>query len=164
MITGINHVGLSVTNLDRSIKFYRDAFHLEVIAEQPFSGGLYEQIMGLPGTSGRAALMKNGSLQLELFEFCSPQPKSRERLRSVHEYGISHFCVEVVDIEEEYDRLKRYGVSFHCAPLDFRGEAKATYGRDPDGNIFELWERGSVERSKSRRQATGALGCSSTTP
>lgn len=52
--------------------------------------------------------------------------------------GITHFCVEVSDIESEYERLKAAGASFHCPPLDFSGEAMATYGRDPDGNVFEL--------------------------
>jgi len=140
MITRLNHAGISVSNLGRSIQFYHDAFGLEVVVQAPFSGKLYEQILGLPGASGRVALMKNGNLQLELFEFSSPRPVSRADPRSVHEHGISHFCVEVTEIEEEYTRLVACGVSFHCAPLDFGGVAKATYGRDPDGNVFELWQ------------------------
>jgi predicted enzyme related to lactoylglutathione lyase len=46
----------------------------------------------------------------------------------------------VEDIERVYRQAKASGARFHCAPLDFGGEARATYGRDPDGNIFELWE------------------------
>jgi hypothetical protein len=30
------------------------------------------------------------------------------------------------------------GAVFHCPPQDFGGAVKATYGRDPDGNVFEL--------------------------
>ena len=31
------------------------------------------------------------------------------------------------------------GVNFHCPPQDF-GSVKATYGRDIDGNVFEIQE------------------------
>ena len=43
---------------------------------------------------------------------------------------------------ENIKRLMEAGVSFHCPPIDFSGIAKATYGRDPDGNVFELREIG----------------------
>ena len=41
--------------------------------------------------------------------------------------------------EKEYNRLLDNGVAFHSAPKDF-GQVKATYGRDCDGNIFEIQE------------------------
>lgn len=142
MIRGLNHVGISVEDLDRSIRFYREAFGLEVIERCAFSGELYENILALPGARGRVALLRKGNLQIELFEFAPAQPSRSPRKRSVAEPGISHFCVETSDIESEYERLSACGASFHCPPLDFAGAAKATYGRDPDGNVFELWERG----------------------
>jgi len=142
MIRGLNHVGISVADLDRSIRFYRQAFGLEVVERCAFSGELYEKILALSGARGRVALLRKGNLQLELFEFAPAQrARSHERL-SVAELGISHFCVETSEIESEYERLRGCGASFHCPPLDFAGLAKATYGRDPDGNVFELWERG----------------------
>lgn len=142
MIRGFNHVGISVADLDRSIRFYREAFGLEVIERCAFSGELYQKILALSGARGRVALLRNGNLQLELFEFAAPQGVRRPEERSVAELGISHFCVDTSDIESEYVRLQGCGASFHCPPLDFDGRAKATYGRDPDGNVFELWERG----------------------
>lgn len=142
MILGLNHVGISVSDLDRSIRFYREAFGLEVIERCAFSGELYEKILALPDIRGRVALLRKGNLQLELFEFAPVRRVSSAEERSVAELGISHFCVDTCDIESEYERLKVCGASFHCPPLDFGGLAKATYGRDPDGNVFELWERG----------------------
>ena len=40
---------------------------------------------------------------------------------------------------DEYDRLLKNGVEFHSPPQNF-GQVKATYGRDCDGNVFELQE------------------------
>ena len=45
----------------------------------------------------------------------------------------------MVDIDKEYERLAAAGMRFHCAPVQ-NGDAKMTYGRDPDGNVIELLE------------------------
>ena len=47
--------------------------------------------------------------------------------------------LDVTNIEDEYERLLKNGVKFHSPPQDF-GEVKATYGRDIDGNVFEIQE------------------------
>jgi catechol 2,3-dioxygenase-like lactoylglutathione lyase family enzyme len=140
VIIGLKHVGISVADLDRSIAFYRDLMGMEVVVDMKFDGELYETILGLPGSFGRVALLKSGNLELELFEFSRPVPSRQDPDYPVSDTGITHFCIEVVDIEPLYERLRAAGVPFHCPPLDWRGVAKATYGRDPDGNVFELLE------------------------
>jgi hypothetical protein len=45
----------------------------------------------------------------------------------------------VVDVDAEYERLKAAGMTFHCPPQGMSG-IRATYGRDPDGNVIELLE------------------------
>ena len=138
MIQGMNHVGLSVPNLDRSIGFYRDVLGMELVVRTKFEGERIEKIVGLQGAQGQVALLRLGSLQLELFEFSNPTPQRSEPDRPVCHHGISHFCIQVKDIQGEYDRLKAAGVRFHCPPQF--GRTAATYGRDPDGNVFELLE------------------------
>jgi catechol 2,3-dioxygenase-like lactoylglutathione lyase family enzyme len=142
VIKALNHVGISVISLERSVAFYRDKLGMKVVVQEAFDGVQYEAILRLRGASGRVALLKLHDFQLELFEFSRPPPANRsDPARPVCDHGISHFCLEVVDIDREYERLTREGVPFHCAPLNFSDIAKATYGRDPDGNVFELWER-----------------------
>ena len=141
MIRALNHVGVSVASLARSIPFYRDLLGMEVIREREFSGDPYEKILGLIGARGKLAILQAGTMRIELFEFFHPTPKPAEHLRPVCDHGITHFCIEVSDVEQEYERLSGAGVSFHCPPIEFSGVAKATYGRDPDGNVFELLER-----------------------
>lgn len=141
MIKGINHVGISVMNLERSVRFYLDQLGMQVVIEaREFSGERYERILALEGARGKVALLQRGTLQLELFEFIDPPPREKDPNYSVADRGISHFCIEVEDLDTLYDRLHKAGVRFHCPPVEFVGEAKATYGRDPDGNVFELLE------------------------
>jgi catechol 2,3-dioxygenase-like lactoylglutathione lyase family enzyme len=141
MIKGMNHVGISVSNLDRSIEFYRQMLGLELAGPIfPFAGPLFEQVMALENPQGRIGFLSNGSLQIELFEFSHPHSAPKDPDYSVADRGISHFCVEVTDLAGTYERLLAAGVRFHCPVLKFPSGIKATYGRDPDGNVFELLE------------------------
>jgi catechol 2,3-dioxygenase-like lactoylglutathione lyase family enzyme len=141
MIKGMNHVGISVADLERSIEFYKDMLGLKLAGPiVPFAGTLFEQVMALDDPQGRIGFMSNGSLQIELFEFRHPKPAPKDPNYSVADRGISHFCVEVTDLEALYERLSAAGVRFHCPVLKFPSGIQATYGRDPDGNVFELLE------------------------
>lgn len=141
MIRGLNHIGISVSNLERSIGFYVEMFGMQVTVERRFGEEAYDRIMALKDAVGRVALLTGHHMQIELFEFISPQPKMRDVSKPVCDHGISHFCVEVSDIQAEYRRMRAAGAVFHSEPIDFSGIAFATYGRDPDGNVFELWQQ-----------------------
>ncbi len=58
----------------------------------------------------------------------------------MNEHGITHICLDVTDVDAEYERLQAAGVTFHCPPQEFAGVSKVTYARDPDGNVIELQE------------------------
>ena len=137
MITAFNHVGISVANLERSIRFYRGLLDMQVIQEVPFEGERYEAILGLTGAKGRIAILRLANLELEFFEFAHPAGRPAEPNRPVCDGGLAHFAVQVEDLAGMYARLKAAGVVFHCPPIDF-GCAIATYLRDPDGNVIEM--------------------------
>jgi catechol 2,3-dioxygenase-like lactoylglutathione lyase family enzyme len=139
----MNHVGISVVNLDRSIAFYREMFGMEPAMEiMPFGGPDFTAVMGLPGAHGRMCMVTAGDVWLELFEFAAPAPRPKAVDYPVADHGYSHFGFEVEDIEAVYDRLIAKGVQFHCPVTTFAGGMRAAYGRDLDGNVFEILERG----------------------
>lgn len=137
----MSHVGLSVSCIKRSIKFYQQMLGMELMVHETFEGKQYESILGLPAAQGEVALMKAGDVRIELFEFLHPLPNPNRLDRPVCDVGITHFCIEVDDLDSEYARLVAAGVEFHCPPILFFDSTKATYGRDPDGNVFELIEQ-----------------------
>lgn len=139
MIKGMHHVGISVTDLARSIRFYRDVIGMEIIAEAEL-GERYEAIMNLKGLRCSGAMLRAGDLHIELFEFDNPRPKPAGPNRPVCDHGINHISIEVTDIDREYERLKAAGVVFHTPPSTFGSGNRATYGRDPDGNVLELFQ------------------------
>lgn len=139
MILGVHHPALSVTDLDRSIAFYRDRLGMVLQSRGAFGGEVMDRITDLSGTSGRSAMLRAGAQYLELFEFSAPVPRLIDPPRRVCDHGLAHFCLEVDDVQRAYEQLLTAGVIFHCPPQPF-GRMRATYARDPDGNVFELLE------------------------
>lgn len=133
-------MAISTPDYPRALAFYRDIIGMVVQFEGQIEGELGDKITALKSVQCRIALLGEDGCQLELFEFTNPLPKPADPQRPVCDHGFTHICFSVVDIDNEYQRLKEAGVHFHCPPQNF-GQAKATYGRDPDGNVFELLER-----------------------
>ncbi len=141
MIRGIHHTAISTLDLERSLAFYRDLLGFEPVLDFSWPEGTanMDATHELEQTSGRVVLLKAGNAMLELFEYATPSPLPADPGRRLCDHGITHFCIDVDDIDAEYQRLKEGGMRFHCAPVDY-GTVKCTYGRDPDGNVIELQE------------------------
>ena len=140
MIRGIHHVGVHVRDLPRMIGFYRDAFGFEMV-DEPFSwrdSETVDRLIGVPGSAARGAMLRAGVCYVELFEFSAPEPGVTRPLRP-SDKGYTHFCVDVVGIEQECARLRDLGMTFDGPPIDM-GHVKSIYGRDPEGNVIEIQE------------------------
>jgi glyoxylase I family protein len=139
MIRGIHHVAIHVHDLDRMLKFYSEAFGFEIVGEE-FSwrdAPILDQILDVPGSAARGAMLRAGTCYLEIFQFSAPEPVSTRPLRPFDK-GYTHFCVDVTDIEREVDRLATVGMTFgERKPVDM-GHVKSLYGRDPEGHIIEI--------------------------
>ncbi|WKZ12009.1 MAG: VOC family protein [Gammaproteobacteria bacterium] len=141
MISGFHHAALSTPDLDRCIEFYTGVIGCEVAwtFAWPQGSRAADEVTGLADSAARAAMLRLGSSFLEVFEFSSPIPRAVHADRPACDHGISHICLEVVDIHQEYERLRAAGMRFHCPPQS-QDTGWVTYGRDCDGNIVELLE------------------------
>ncbi len=142
MIRGIHHTAISTPNLERALAFYRDLLGLEVVLDGgwPVGSEAADKITNLKDSSARLVMLKAGNAIIEIFQYESPPPKHGDPRRPVCDHGITHICLDVTDLESEYERLKAAGMTFHCPPQDLGAAIKTTYGRDPDGNVLELQE------------------------
>ena len=141
MIRGIHHAAISTGDAERLLHFYRDLLGFEVVSDHSWQSGadMLDAILGLHGSAARSLLLRKGDGHLEIFQFQSPRPKPGDSRRPVCDHGLTHICLDVIDIQAEYERLRSAGMAFHCPPQDF-GAVRNTYGRDPDGNVIELQE------------------------
>ncbi len=146
MLKEIIHVGLTVTDLDRSVAFYRDVLGLAYQGEMEMSGPETERLFHRAGCRARVAYL-NGSETLaappvELIQFVGQEVETRQG--DLFCTSISEVCFAVEDIDAEYRRLKAAGVAFLSEPETFDstrygfGRSRAVYLRDPDGIILEL--------------------------
>lgn len=116
-----DHVSLRVTDLDRSVAFYRDTIGLAVVSVREEA----------------QAVFRVGEALLVLF--CRPEyrPVSPE-VKS----GTDHiaFCLDAESYDALLERLMREGRVLRGPTLNkgARGEGLATYFRDPDGNELEI--------------------------
>jgi catechol 2,3-dioxygenase-like lactoylglutathione lyase family enzyme len=141
----LHHTGFTVSDLDRSVAFYRDLLGCEVLATQEKQGGYLAAIVGYPDAHVRMAHLRlpGGEHVIELFEYLSPEGGHADvEPRNV---GASHLCFIVADLQALYDSLLERGVtSFVSPPIEVdtgmnRG-GLALYLRDPDGIMVELFQ------------------------
>ena len=143
MIRNIHHTAISTGDLERSLRFYRDLLGFTEVFSSAWKVGseVTDNIVGLKNSSARVVMLKLGDTCLELFQYATPTPKLGEPQRPVCDHGITHLCLEVKDMDAEYARLTAAGMTFHCPPQAVGKGVRATYGRDPDGNVVELLEQ-----------------------
>ena len=141
MIKGFHHAALSTPDLERCIDFYTRIIGGKVAWTfgWPIGTEEAEEVIGVPNSAANAAMLKIGNSFLEVFEFSSPEQSNRMQRNSVHDYGITHVCLEVTNIEDEFKRLSEAGMKFKSEPKAQDGSIMV-YGHDPDGNVVELIE------------------------
>jgi glyoxylase I family protein len=141
VLLGIHHTALSTPDLDRLVAFYRDHFEFGVAFDFRWDedNAEFQRTHAAPETKGRVVLLERGASRLEVFEYVKPVPRPVDGPRRNADHGIAHLCFEVKDIEKEHARLAAAGVPFLSEPI-LQATVKVCYGRDPDGNLFELLE------------------------
>jgi glyoxylase I family protein len=141
MILGMHHTGITTPDLERLSSFYCEQLGFERVFEFTVRDSPdADAIWGLRGAAARMAILRSRRGFIEMFEFLSPPAEAAPGRPRINAVGLSHLCVQVEDIDAEYARLAAAGVPFQCEPKSFPGLCRATYGRDPDGNIIELVE------------------------
>jgi glyoxylase I family protein len=145
MIRGIHHVAICTPDLDRLAAFYTDVLGFTEVMNTSWSDRpIIDRIIDLPGSAARQIMLQAGNAYLELFEYQSPAGTPADPARNPASQGYTHFCLDVVDIDAEYERLRQEGMTFHGPPPTAEelgsNRIRSIYARDPDGNIVELQE------------------------
>jgi catechol 2,3-dioxygenase-like lactoylglutathione lyase family enzyme len=141
MILNTNHTSFTVSDVERSIVFYRDllGFTLLSLAERP--PGFAGLATGIPGAHLKTAYLEApGGHRLELIQYLHPPGvKLDSRTNNV---GSAHLALEVDNLPRMYRALKAKGVRFKGEPLEIpAGPNKGNlmvYMLDPDDFTLEL--------------------------
>ncbi len=115
VIESIDHIGLSVSNLESSIEFYKELFDFEVVEKM---------------SNSREAFIKVGEIVIGLFEVEGyASQKSTKNHISLY--------IDEEDFDDAVDELREKEIPIVFGPENIRN-GKSVVFLDPDGNQIEL--------------------------
>lgn len=142
-VAGIGNFSHIVSNLDKSVEFYRDVIGLELNGPiQPFSGNPAIMKLGnTPGAQSHVAVMKipGAGFGLELIDYKDIDRKPAHP--RFQDPGAGNLAVLVKDVQQVADRLKKSGAHILTAggePVEVQNVEKGFFAQDPDGFIVEV--------------------------
>ncbi|MFE6164805.1 VOC family protein [Streptomyces sp. NPDC056486] len=139
------HIGLNVTDLERSLAFYRDVLGYGVLGEGKEGGRRY------------AFLGEGGSPALTLWQ-------QADAAFAASNAGLHHLAIEVDTIEEvrAYESaLRAYGVEFAYEGVVPHREGSASGGiffHDPDGTRLEIYSPSGAESATAPVESAPTCG------
>lgn len=138
---GIDHIALSVSDIERSLEFYCGLLGFKLLRRLDCGAdSKLGEVVGLPRCQAEVAhLYMNGSM-LELFQYADPRGRAFARERNQADIGWSHMGLTTSDARADYQRLRSEGVGFLSEPVEFRPDVWIVYMVGPDGEVLELRE------------------------
>ncbi len=115
VIEDIDHFGITVSHLDKSIEVYKDLFDFEVVEKL---------------SDANQAYMKVGDILIGLYEV-----EGYKNIENTKNH-IS-FYIDEVDFDDAVEELKENGIEIVFGPENLR-KGKTVIFLDPDGNQVEL--------------------------
>ncbi len=145
-VSAVDSVGFTVSDMDRSVAFYRDVLTFTSVSDVEVDGPEYDQLYGIFGVRARVVRMQLGEQQLELTQFLSPPDVRPIPAPSYsNDLWFQHFAIVVRDMEAAWTRLRHHRVRQisprpQTIPVSNQAAAgiKAIKFRDPDGHNLEL--------------------------
>lgn len=144
-ITGFFHAGVTVSDMERALAFYRDGLGLEIEFDKELHGPYLKVVLDLDFDYIRAVYLRiPGGGFVELLEY-----HGIERLSAAsrpNDYGAGHVCFYVDDLEAVYARLRDAGYRARSEGVVDITEgpnagARSVYMLDPDGYRVELLQK-----------------------
>jgi len=152
---GVYGVGIGVSDMDKSLKFYQDLLAYDKIVYD--QSGIFEDLKDLPGGDSkyrRVCLTHSeerkgafsplfGRSQIELFQALDYTGRPIFENRLWGDLGYIHLCFDIINMDALRSDCDSFGTPFQVDSGDFdMGEAagKFAYIEDPDGTLIEFVE------------------------
>lgn len=134
-MTHLDHIGLSVADLDAQAAWYADA--LGLTASTPFE---------LPSLGIRGVFVvhpdEHWAIELLSREGSQPGPAASDPQAALLLQGYGHICLRVTDVEAVHDRLLAAGATSRMSPQPApEPGVRMAFVADPEGHLIELLDR-----------------------
>ena len=140
MVEEIVHIGVSVFDLEKSVKFYTEVIGMEIEYRAHHEGDKVSRVVDVANATLNICVLRKGAVRLELIDYGKPEQK-RVEYKNQSSPGLVHIAMKVSDVEETYTRMKALGYGFNSEPMVTRENGpKICYFRGPDNVVMELYE------------------------
>lgn len=148
IVKNLDHVAVTVSDLERSLPFYKEVLGLQEIERHLLDGETISTMAGKPGVVMqvvRLACPDTPDILIDLQQYIEPKEDVSNAALGMANH--SHFCFGVNNLQATCDELQKKGVELISAPVSFDlgedwdyGVVKVVFFKDPDGFILELME------------------------
>jgi catechol 2,3-dioxygenase-like lactoylglutathione lyase family enzyme len=132
-----HHFGVTVSDLDRAVEFYRDVLDLDVLTRFSVGGEAFATGVGIEGARAEFAHLDAGGARLELVSY-TPEGDARGNAQ-LNQPGATHVGLSVDDLDAVYEGLPD-DVEPVSEPQTTESGTTIMFLRDPEGNLVELLE------------------------
>jgi catechol 2,3-dioxygenase-like lactoylglutathione lyase family enzyme len=145
-VYSVASVGFTVSDMDRSVAFYRDVLTFKPVSDVEVDGPEYDHLYGLFGVRARIVRMRLGEQQIDLTQFLAPPDARPIPVPSYsHDLWFQHVAIVVRDMDSAWAQLRKHHVKQisprpQTIPVSNLAGAgiRAIKFRDPDGHNLEL--------------------------
>jgi catechol 2,3-dioxygenase-like lactoylglutathione lyase family enzyme len=144
-ILDADHTGITVSNLERSLSFWRDVVGFELSHTAHQTGEMAREITGVPGAELKLAVVKApGGHKIELLEYLAPSERKPHVDLRPCDVGFVHVALIVDDLGAILERIAVSGWKAAGKPQTLQSGPNAgkrvVYVRDPDGTTIEFMQ------------------------
>jgi glyoxylase I family protein len=144
-ILAADHTGITVSNLESSLAFWRDVLGFEFSHTAHQTGERVEQITGVPGAELKLAVVKTpGGHKIELLEYLAPFNRRDDVDLRPCDVGHAHIALVVDDLDTLLEKIAASGWKAAGKPQTLTAGPntgkRVVYVRDPDGTTIEFME------------------------
>jgi glyoxylase I family protein len=135
-LQSFSHVGICVSDLERSTRFYTEVLGFNVM----FSVDFGSELVATMETDGAftSRMLTRGDLRVELLHWRDHEVSGDGERRAMTARGMTHLAFRVDAIDELYDLAAQHGGTAHPSTLtDLGGGVQVVYLTDPDGVRIE---------------------------
>jgi catechol 2,3-dioxygenase-like lactoylglutathione lyase family enzyme len=145
-----DHTGITVSNLERSLAFWRDVLGFELSHTAHQKGELAQEITGVRDAEIKLAVLKApGGHKIELLEYLAPADRKRVSHRPC-DVGSVHVALLVEDLDTVLAQIAASGWKAAGKPQTLTAGPNAgkrvVYVRDPEGMTIEFMQQPSQQQ------------------
>jgi glyoxylase I family protein len=145
-ILAADHTGITVSNLERSLAFWRDVLGFEFSHTAHQTCEMACEITGVAGAEIKLAVVKApGGHKIELLEYLAPADRKRHADVRPCDIGSVHVALIVNDLDAVLSAINASGWNAAGKPQTLQSGPNAgkrvVYVRDPDGTTIEFMQQ-----------------------